>query len=62
MVNFSTPQANFDPRPSPMKNMNLLLAAYTQFRGVTDERLARKSRLKSTHFALSEKLQIYHER
>jgi hypothetical protein len=28
-VDFSTPQADFDPRPSPMKNLNLLLAVYT---------------------------------
>jgi hypothetical protein len=26
---FSTPQANFDPRPPPMDNLNLQLAAYT---------------------------------
>jgi hypothetical protein len=29
MVNFSTPQADFDLRPSPIENLNLLLAAYT---------------------------------
>jgi hypothetical protein len=28
-VDFSTPQADFDPRPSPMENLNLLLAVYT---------------------------------
>ncbi len=28
-VDFSTPQANFDPKPSPIENLNLLLAAYT---------------------------------
>ncbi len=28
-VDFSTPQADLDPRPSPMENMNFLLAVYT---------------------------------
>ncbi len=28
-VNFSKRQANFDPRPSLMKNLNPLFAAYT---------------------------------
>ncbi len=60
-VDFSTPQADFDRKPSPMENLNLLVAVYTQFRGVTDERFAHKSLLKSTHFCLFEKPQIYHE-
>jgi hypothetical protein len=32
-VNFLRRQADFDPEPPQMENMNLLLAAYTQFRG-----------------------------
>jgi hypothetical protein len=28
-VNISKKKAHFDPRPSPMENMNLLLAMYT---------------------------------
>jgi hypothetical protein len=28
-VDFSTMKTDFDPRPPPMENLNLLLAAYT---------------------------------
>jgi hypothetical protein len=45
-ANISKKKADFDLRPPPMENMNLLLAAYTQFRGCTDERLAQKIHLK----------------
>ncbi len=31
--NVSRSKADFDPRPPPMENMNLLLALYTHFRG-----------------------------
>jgi hypothetical protein len=49
-ANISRSKADFDPRPTPMKNMDLLLAAYTHFRGVTDQRMAHKSLLKWTDF------------
>jgi hypothetical protein len=45
-ANISRSKADFDPRPPPMKNMNLLLAVYTHFRGVTDQRMTHKSLLK----------------
>jgi hypothetical protein len=45
-VNISRSKADFDPRPPPMENMDLLLPVYTHFRGVTDQRIAHKSPLK----------------
>jgi hypothetical protein len=42
--NVSRSKAGFDPRPPPMEN--ILLALYTHFRGVTDQRMAHKSPLK----------------
>jgi hypothetical protein len=32
-ANISRSKADFDPRPPPMENMDLLLAVYTHFRG-----------------------------
>jgi hypothetical protein len=49
-ANIPRSKADFDPRPLPMKNMNLLLAVYTHFREVTDQRMVHKSPLKSTFF------------
>jgi hypothetical protein len=45
-ANISRSKADFDPRLPPMENMDLLLAVYTHFRGVTDQRMAHKSPLK----------------
>ncbi len=49
-ANISRIKADFDPKPPPMENMNLLLALYTHFRGVMDQRFAHKSPLKWTIF------------
>ncbi len=45
-ANISRSKADFDPKPPPMENMDLLLALYTHFRGVTDQRMVHKSFLK----------------
>ncbi len=47
-ANISRSKADFDPKPPPMENMDLLLALYTHFRGVMDQRMAHKSPLKWT--------------
>jgi hypothetical protein len=54
-VNISRSKTDFDPRPTLMETMNLLLAAYTHFRGVTDQRMVHKSALKRTIFSLLRK-------
>ncbi len=54
-ANISRSKTDFNPRPPPMENMDLLLAVYTHFRGVTDQRMAHKSPLKWAHFVLLRK-------
>ncbi len=54
-VNISRSKADFDHRLPPIENMDLPLAVYTHFTGVTDHRMAHKSPLKWTNFSLLRK-------
>jgi hypothetical protein len=55
-ANISRSKADFDSRLKPMETMNLLLAVYTHFKGSTEQRVAHKSPLKWTIFALPRNL------